>query len=150
MRNLRIATFLVLAGAGACARSSSVPSPEGRAAAPAPRPTGLAAWEGTYDLVGRDFPTSTGPADRTGVIAITRADTGYAFSMVDGPPGRATSVRTAGDSLIVDFELQETPTPLRIALAFTDSGGAAAGERAVAGEWVMGADRGAITGKRRP
>lgn len=145
----RVTALLMLAVAGACARAASSPSPSARTAAPAPRPA-APTWEGTYDLIGRGVPGPSGPEDRPAVIAITRAVAGYGFSMVEGPPGRATSVQTVGDSLIVEYELQDTPTPLRLALAFADRNGPATGERAVAGEWMLGADRGAVTGKRRP
>jgi len=115
------------------APSTSAPSTARGAAAPFP-------FAGTWHVVGTGFPEGA----RDAVMAIAERDSGYTLCFVTGGPlGRLLSMRVAGDSAHLRWEIDdgERTDVMTIRMrGVRDS---------LVGTWAIGDTGGALTGARR-
>jgi hypothetical protein len=64
-------------------------------------PVAVFEWTGIFDMIGTGFPDG----ERRAVMAISRQDSAYALSMLQGPPGELESLAVVGDSAHVVWNL---------------------------------------------
>ena len=59
------------------------------------------AWSGVFDLVATGYPDG----ERTAVMQIAKADSGYSLVSLEGPPGKLVRLHIAGDSAHIMWHL---------------------------------------------